>query len=77
MAKLVASQGRIIYVEDGRSIFTSLAEADGEDNMLSQHREKGGSVVKVPKSYLGDLAHRRFDGFDEMDELVEDFQKQY
>ena len=68
MAKVVVSQGRIIYVEDGNSVFTALKEADGEDNFLSGHRFKGGRVVKVPKSHLGDVAHRRFDLFAEADQ---------
>tara|TARA_B100002019_G_scaffold287922_1_gene300697 strand:- start:8266 stop:8520 length:255 start_codon:yes stop_codon:yes gene_type:complete len=66
MGKIVAGSGRIIFAQDERAIYTSLKEMDGEDPVLSQFRQSGGRIVKLPKSYLGDLSHGMFQGHEDI-----------
>ena len=56
MAKVLISDGRIIHVLTGKTVFTALKEAEGEDPFLSEKRKEGLSIVKVSKSQLSNIS---------------------
>lgn len=64
MAKVLISEGRIIHVLNGNTVFTALKEVEGEDPFLSEKRKSGFSIIKVSKSQLSGIAQELYQSDD-------------
>lgn len=61
MAKIIVSGGRILTVINNNAVFTALKELEGSEQILNQQRNLGKPVIKLPQSYVNDLAGRIFE----------------